>query len=261
MQQLVMNLALNARDAMPDGGVLHVVLDQFIMQEQTLVPGLGAGNWVRLIVSDTGTGIRPEHLEHIFEPFFTTKEPGQGTGLGLAQVQGIIAQHEGQIEAASEPGAGTIFTIYLPAMTAQAPSLLSHDDAMTAQALPQGHGESVLLVEDDDEVRGSLAALLEEWHYRVVQAANGHEALVCLARPWQQVEVVLSDVVMPRLGGIGLVKALRNDGVTTPVILMSGYMAGEPRMSLKEAGVSAWLDKPPNSVALAEALAEALARG
>ena len=121
--------------------------------------------------------------------------------------------------------------------------------------LPQGHGECVLLVEDDAAVRGSLAALLEGWNYRVVQAANGQEALVCLARPWQQVDVILSDVVMPRLGGIGLVKALRKDGVTTPVILMSGYTAGEARTGLKEAGVAAWLDKPPSSAALAGALA------
>lgn len=104
----------------------------------------------------------------------------------------------------------------------------------------------------------ALAALLEEWNYRVVQAANGQEALSCLARPWQQVDVILSDVVMPRLGGVGLVKALRQDGVTTPVILMSGYVAGVARAALQEGEVAAWLEKPPNNAALAAALAGAL---
>ncbi|MFN8464553.1 MAG: PAS domain-containing protein [Caldilineaceae bacterium] len=261
MQQLLVNLALNACDAMPEGGALHVGVDHFTAEEQTLVPGLGAGKWVRLIVSDTGAGIRPEHLEHIFEPFFTTKEPGRGTGLGLAQVQGIVAQHEGHIAVASELGAGTIFTIYLPAVVTQAPAATALEEAPSAEVLPQGHGECVLLVEDDGEVRSSLAALLEGWNYRVVQAGNGQEALVCLARPWQQVDVILSDVIMPRLGGIGLVKALRKDGVTTPVILMSGYAAGEAPAGLKGAGVAAWLDKPPSSAALAGALASALVRG
>ncbi len=257
MQQLVMNLAVNARDAMPDGGVLHVGLGHVGVGQQTLVSGLGAGEWVRIIVSDTGTGIRPEHLAHIFEPFFTTKEVGKGTGLGLAQVQGIVAQHEGHIAVASEPGAGTIFTVYLPAVFTQA----VQEEAPPVAALPQGHGEYVLLVEDDSEVRSSLAALLAGWNYRVVQAANGQEALVCLARPWQQVDVILSDVVMPRLGGVGLVKALRKEGVTTPVILMSGYAAGEARAAIKEAGVLAWLDKPPSSAALAGAIAGAVGRG
>ena len=260
MQQLVMNLALNARDAMPDGGALHVGLGRVTVGPETRRPwaGMEDGNWVLIQVSDTGSGMVPELLDRIFEPFFTTKEPGGGSGLGLAQVQGIVAQHEGQITVASEPGAGTIFTVYLPAAAVPASAAIPHAETAPAPVLAQGHNECVLLVEDDTEVRGSLAALLEEWNYRVVQAANGQEALVCLARPWQQVDVILSDVVMPRLGGVGLVKALRKDGVTTPVILMSGYMAGDARMSLKGAGVIAWLDKPPSSAALAAALAAAV---
>jgi two-component system, cell cycle sensor histidine kinase and response regulator CckA len=119
MQQMIVNLALNARDAMPAGGVLHVSLDQVTVEEQPSMRGLEVGAWVRVIVRDTGVGIPPEHLEHIFEPFFTTKEPGKGTGLGLAQVQGIVGQHEGQIAVVSEVGAGTTFTIYLPAVLTQ----------------------------------------------------------------------------------------------------------------------------------------------
>ncbi|MFN8469499.1 MAG: PAS domain-containing protein [Caldilineaceae bacterium] len=257
IQQMVMNLALNARDAMPDGGMLNVGLGHIIAGERTPVPGLGAGAWVQISVSDTGAGIRPEHLAHIFEPFFTTKEAGRGTGLGLAQVQGIVAQHEGHIAVASEPGTGTIFTIYLPAVITHIPE----EAEPPVPLLPEGRGECVLLVEDDEAVRSSMAALLEGWNYRVVQAANGQEALVCLARPWQQVDVILSDVVMPRLGGVGLVKALRKDGVTTPVILMSGYVEGGARAGLKGAGVLAWLDKPPSSAALAGAIATAVGGG
>ena len=260
MQQMMMNLALNARDAMPDGGALQIGLGRVTIGAGARVPtvGMGApvgpGEWVQVVVSDTGAGIRPEHMAHIFEPFYTTKEVGKGTGLGLAQVQGIVAQHEGQITVASELGAGTIFNIYLPATTSQVPE----EEAASVPARPQGHGECVLLVEDDGDVRASLALLLEGWNYRVVQAANGQEALAWLARPPQQVDVILSDVVMPRLGGVGLVKALRKDGVTTPVILMSGYTAIAARAGLKEAGVLAWLDKPPSSAALAGALASAL---
>ena len=132
-------------------------------------------------------------------------------------------------------------------------------DALPSSVLPI----NVLIVDDHPLMREALAAAFESEPDFVVcgTAANGQEALVCLARPWQQVDVVLSDVVMPRLGGIGLVKALRTDGVTTPVILMSGYAAHEARAVLKDAGVSAWLDKPPSSAALAEALAAALMRG
>ncbi|MFN8467520.1 MAG: ATP-binding protein [Caldilineaceae bacterium] len=263
MQQMIVNLALNARDAMPEGGALHVVLGRAVVGpgQRAPVAGMVTGNWVQICVSDTGTGIRPEYLEHIFEPFFTTKIPGRGTGLGLAQVQGIVAQHEGYIATASELGVGTIFTVYLPAAVTQAPAVAPNEAALQVKALAHGQGECVLLVEDDGEVRSTLASLLEEWNYRVVQAANGQEALACLARPWQQVDVILSDVVMPRLGGVGLVKALRKDGVTTPVILMSGYAAGEARMGLQDSGVLAWLDKPLSGTALAGALAAAAVRG
>ena len=263
MQQMIVNLALNARDAMPDGGALHIVLGRTGMgpgqrpPAAGMAPSIGLGEWVQVCVSDTGTGIRPEYMDHIFEPFFTTKELGKGAGLGLAQVQGIVAQHEGHISTASELGSGTIFSVYLPAAVPQAPA--PRQETAPAKTVPQGQGECVLLVEDDGEVRSSLAALLEAWNYRVVQAANGQEALACLAQPWQQVDVILSDVVMPRLGGIGLVKALRKDGVATPVILMSGYAAGEARMGLKDAGVLAWLDKPLSGNALAGALVGVLA--
>ena len=193
-------------------------------------------------------------MSRVFEPFFTTKEPGKGTGLGLAQVHGIVALHDGHITVASEPGAGTIFTIYLPALL-EAESVRT---TVTAAVLPQGHGERILVVEDDPAVRASVVDLLATCNYQVDQAANGDEALASLVRWCGHVDLIISDVVMPRLGGINLVKALRRQGVHTPVILMSGHTAGEERAGLAEAGVAAWLDKPPSSWLLAQAVAQAL---
>ena len=257
MQQLLMNLAVNARDAMLDGGTLHIGLLRLQVQQPSRVPvpGMAEGEWIQVIVSDSGHGIGPGSLPRIFEPFFTTKEPGKGTGLGLAQVHGIVAQHDGHIAAASEPAAGTIFTIYLPAVASAVPQ----ETEPVRHAVPLGMGECILLVEDDPAVRTSLAAIIEQWNYRVVEAANGQEALACLARPWRQVDAILSDVVMPRLGGIGLVRALRKDGVEIPVILMSGHAAAE-RMGLPEARVQGWVDKPPGTWQLAHALAKALGK-
>ena len=214
-----------------------------------------AGEWLRLLVSDTGSGIAPDHLARIFDPFFTTKEPGKGTGLGLAQVHGIVALHDGHVAVESELGAGTTFTIYLPALMAAEPGRAA---ATAATVLPQGHGERILVVEDEPAVRASVIELLEQWNYGVDQAANGEEALAYLVRQRGQVDLIISDVVMPRLGGIGLVKALRQHGVRTPVILMSGHTAGEERAGLEEAGLAAWLDKPPSSWLLAQAVAQAL---
>jgi len=257
LQQLVMNLAVNARDALPAGGRLTFDLShlQLGQGDKPPLPGMAAGDWLRLLVADTGTGITPDHLVHIFEPFFTTKELGKGTGLGLAQVHGIVALHDGHITVASEPRAGTTFTIYLPA--AAAPENL-RAAAMAHALLPQGHGQSILVVEDDAAVRSSIVDLLVLWHYRVAQAANGEEALDHLLQAGGQVDLIISDVIMPRLGGIGLVKALEQNGVRTPVILMSGHAPGEDRAGLAEAVVAAWLDKPPSTWLLAKAVAQAL---
>ena len=263
MQQLVMNLAVNARDAMPEGGQLRIRLAKLtgIDARHPPVPGLGEGDWVRIDVQDSGTGIQPEHMAHIFEPFFTTKEPGKGTGLGLAQAHRIVAQHAGHIVVTSEPGVGTSFSIFLPAQP------LAHDaadGALLRADLPLGQGERVLLVEDDPTLRDSLAELMALWNYQVVAAPNGEEALARLAEESRQQDepfaLIVSDVVMPRLGGLALVKALRRRGIATPVILMSGHPIGEEQAPWQELGVEVLLAKPPNSRQLAEAMAQVLKR-
>ena len=263
LQQLVMNLAVNARDAMPEGGQLQIELTALVVKDarQSPLPGLNAGAWVRIDVQDTGTGIRPEHMAHVFDPFFTTKEPGKGTGLGLAQAHGIVAQHDGYITVSSELGAGTRFSIFLPAEPVA-------DDAAETTVLrpdlPLGQGEQVLLVEDDATLRSSLAELMALWNYRVVTAANGEEALALLEDEGRQQDdpfaLIVSDVVMPRLGGVALVKMLRRRGGATPVILMSGHPIGEEQMPWQELGVEVLLAKPPNSRQLAEAMAQVLRR-
>jgi PAS domain S-box-containing protein len=258
MQQLVMNLAINARDAMPSGGRLTIALAKVAaLPEAQASPTARDGAWLRIDVQDTGTGIAPEHMGHVFEPYFTTKEPGKGTGLGLAQAHGIVAQHEGAITVTSEVGVGTRFTIYLPALEIALPET---DELAPAPPRLHGAGELLLLVEDEAAVRTSLVELLERWNYQVIAATNGEEALTLLAQrraaALPAVDLIVSDVVMPRLGGIELVKALRSQDISTPVILMSGHTLYEEPADLTRGEIEAWLDKPPNSRVLAQTITD-----
>jgi len=256
MQQMITNLAVNARDAMLHGGVLHLKLERSAVERGRPAPqpGVEAGEWVRLTVSDTGTGILPDALPHIFEPFFTTKDPGQGSGLGLAQVHGIVGQHGGHIGVETQVGAGTTFTIYLPALVEHPAAQLVLD----VPGAPQGQGETVLVVEDGAAVRAALVASLEEWNYRVLEAVNGREALALMEERGEQIALVVSDVVMPEIGGIALFHALREKGWQTPVILLTGHPMGDELDELRAQGLSAWLTKPPSIEQLAWALGEAL---
>ena len=263
MQQLVMNLAVNARDAMPQGGTLklelaHVALDP---AGEPPLPEMAPGWWVCLKVGDTGCGIADADLAHIFEPFFTTKARDKGAGLGLAQVHGIVAQHDGFAAVTSAVGAGTTFTIYLPAQAAPAVLTAPVPQAAQVALLPHGHGEQIMVVEDDAGVRSSVVALLELLNYRVTAAPDGAAALAELLDRQLPIDLIVSDVIMPRLDGINLVKALRQAGRQTPVILMTGYTADGERAALLDGEVAAWLDKPPSSWVLACAVAEAMARG
>lgn len=213
-----------------------------------------AGNWIRLKVSDTGSGIDPAHLERVFEPFFTTKEPGKGTGLGLAQVYGIIGQHGGYITIDSQVGVGTTFTIYLPAIPAG--SLETTNDE--SDRLPQGRGELLLVVEDKPALREALVESLTTWQYRVLEAANGEEALAQLAEQGADVRLVISDVIMPKMGGLALLKTLREQGWGMPVVLLTGHPLDVTLPELQAQGVYTALDKPISPAQLAQAVAAAL---
>ena len=225
-EQILFNLATNARDAMADGGVLHIETHRVRLDEERR-NACGAphpGDYVCLFVGDTGTGMDEETRRRMFEPFFTTKPPGKGTGLGLATVYGMAKQHGAGIEVDSEPGKGTRFRIYFP--VAEDAAGVARREA--SQPEVRGGSETILLVEDDDQLRRSAKRILEEAGYQVLTAADGLEALDVL-RQGAAVGLVFSDLVMPRLGGRGLYDAARREGHTVPFLFASGYSDPEAR--------------------------------
>ncbi len=209
VEQVVMNLAVNARDAMPEGGRLSVETH-------------AEGERAVLRVSDTGKGMEPEVLAHVFEPFFTTKEVGRGTGLGLATVYGIVSSFGGEVTVESEPGEGATFTIALAASA----DALPEATAARAEEVTRGGDETVLLVEDDDGVRALAQEILRRHGYRVLPARNAGEALLLAERHAGPIHLMLSDVVMPHMGGRELVQRLRPLRPAARVVFMSGYTDG-----------------------------------
>jgi PAS domain S-box-containing protein len=247
--QVLMNLAINARDAMPGGGELVVRT-----ATRTSVPEAGAtdGPYAALMVSDSGSGISPEHLPHIFEPFFTTKETGEGTGLGLATVHGIVSHSRGQVWAESKPDKGTTFIVLLP--LTQEPS---RRDAAPARAIEQARPATVLVVDDEDIIRSLMKRTLEEAGYEVLLARNGREALDSLARHRGAVDLVLSDLVMPVMGGRELANRLAAEHPGLPVVWVSGHPKD---MAPTDRGSGLFLQKPLSPDVLVETVARALER-
>jgi two-component system cell cycle sensor histidine kinase/response regulator CckA len=222
LEQVIMNLVVNACDAMPKGGHLSIATEQ-ITPDEAQTRGLNGAcpeNLVCLRVSDTGTGISPEHLPHIFEPFFTTKEPGKGTGLGLATVYGIVKQHKGRVEVASRVGRGTTFEIFLPAI----PPPQEQQTEVAAGADTRGGSETILLVEDDLAVRLITRRVLESFGYRVLETASAQEAMELWRQRAGEIALLLTDVVMPGgLSGRDLADQLRFEKPELTIIFMSGY--------------------------------------
>ncbi|MDP6816021.1 MAG: ATP-binding protein, partial [Alphaproteobacteria bacterium] len=222
LEQALLNLAINARDAMPEGGRLiletsNTQLDESYAAEHVeVVPG----DYVLLAVSDSGSGMTPEIQEQIFDPFFTTKEVGKGTGLGLSMVFGFVKQSGGHIAVYSEPGEGTTFKLYLPRSGAEAAAPLA---AVTAAAPLGKPGETVLVVEDDADLRNLVEVMLEDLGYAAFMAGSGAEALEILSTA-PRVDLLLTDVMLPGgMSGPALVKAALRDRAALKVLYMSGY--------------------------------------
>lgn len=240
--QMLMNLALNARDAMSDGGRLRIKLTHVSSTDEAREFLAKHEAWIRCTVSDTGTGIAPDVLPRVFEPFFTTKARDKGTGLGLAQVHGIVQQHGGHIEVESQLGQGTSFSIYLPALSSPASVKDYADSGKPPRA--QGNQQAVLLVEDNLVTRNAVREVLELSDYRVLSASNGLEALTIIEQSGNQVDLVLSDLDMPMMGGLELCRELRRNNNHVRIIIFTGYAADETLQELRALAVAEILDKP-----------------
>ncbi len=241
ISQILMNLGVNARDAMPGGGTLSIETANIKLDEGYcgIHPEVKPGNYVLLTVSDTGQGMDKETLSHIFEPFFTTKEQGKGTGLGLATVYGIVKHHEGCINCNSEVGHGTTFNIYLP--TIQTDQIL---ETSPIETTTPGGKETILLVEDDDMIRELCAELLVGVGYNVISAGNGKEALEIFQKDKDRISLILLDLIMPVMDGWQcLAKILRIDP-KAKVIIASGYIASGLAKGMQAKGAMGFVQKP-----------------
>jgi len=282
IQQVALNLAVNARDAMPKGGELRIGLSRVEVGEgegppqagplvtERLPAGMPGGEWVCLAISDTGTGMSPEAQSHLYEPFFTTKPVGQGTGLGLAQVYGIVKQHEGYIGVETEAGQGTTFRIYLPIHEAETAEAVAEEKISVT---PKGKGETILMVEDNERVRKVSRSILESLGYQVLTAANGREALdthrsaveACpergpeLVEGWsRRIDLVITDLVMPEMGGRELIQELRKANPHLKGLALTGYVLADDLQELRKLGILEVIHKPFDVSTLGEVVRRVL---
>ena len=259
LEQVILNLAVNARDAMPNGGRLSIRTENLELLSRARAPHsatLLPGSWVVLTITDTGEGMSPEVAAHAFEPFFTTKERGKGTGLGLPTVYSIVRRNQGHIAFESAPGAGTVFRIYLPRLkTGELPVAA----VPAAIAIPGGR-ETILLAEDETVVRRLTRELLEGQGYTVLEAADGREALAVAHTFGDVLPLLVTDVVMPGLGGFELAREFRRMHPRAAVLFVSGY----PDRAPAPAGVlgphAAFLAKPFTAAALFQKVRQLLDR-
>jgi CheY-like chemotaxis protein len=237
-----MNLCVNARDAMPEGGKLTIEARNIILDGlfAAMVQDAKAGPYVCVRVTDTGMGIAPENLDRVFEPFFTTKGPGNGTGLGLATVLGILRGHQGFVRMDSRVGHGTTLELFFPAAREAVTAPMTRREA----ALPRGRGELVLVVDDEAASRESLRRLLEAYGYQVIVAADGAAGLAAFSQSRDKVQVVLTDMMMPLMNGPAMIHALRSLDPRLSILGMSGLLELQGGKGLEQVELSAVLAKP-----------------
>lgn len=260
IDQVVMNLAVNARDAMPAGGVLSIKTENIVIDDEYCQRNSEArpGRFVCLSVSDTGTGMSEDVLPHIFEPFFTTREIGRGTGLGLSVVHGIVKSHKGWVNVYSEPGHGTIFRLYFPVASSTPAEAAGRNISKPENLL--GHGEKILVVEDDTAIRELIVTALGRNGYVVTGAASAEEGLECAGKQGGTFDLVVSDVVLPRMNGVAFVEKLREAQPDLRVLLCSGYADQKSHWPLIQERGYPFLEKPFTIAKLFEGVRDALGK-
>ena len=257
LHQVLLNLCINARDAMPDGGTLELTAENITIDESyaAVVPEARPGPHVAIRITDTGTGIPSKVIEKIFDPFFTTKGVGKGTGLGLSTVIGIVKGHGGFVKVDSEMGRGTTFTVYLPATPDQTPDAPLPDRA----EITPGNGECILLADDETAIRKVTASVLEKCGYKVLSASDGVDALATCAQHMGEIKLVLTDIMMPHLDGAALIRTLQMMNGDLRFIACTGQLDEARQAELKRLGIETVLRKPYSHERLLTAVREALA--
>jgi two-component system, cell cycle sensor histidine kinase and response regulator CckA len=241
IHQLLMNLCINARDAMPNGGILTIGTENLTIDKNYANSHLDArpSNYIAISVTDTGMGIAPELIERIFEPFFTTKELAEGTGLGLSTVMKIIKNHGGFIHVDSQIGKGTCFKIYLPSTN------IDLTQSSSISNLEMGSNQLVLIVDDEASIRAVASNTLETYNYRVLTAGDGIEAIALYAERKNDIDVVLIDMMMPSVDSLTAVRIIHKLNPHVRIIAMSGLITNElMTQTLPDSGVMAFLPKP-----------------
>lgn len=259
LSQVVMNLGVNAKDAMPEGGELFLSIGDAVLDGDSCreIPGAAPGRYVVLSVRDTGVGIPEGNLSRVFEPFFTTKEPGKGSGLGLSMVFGIVKNHGGYIRVRSGEGEGTTVTAYLPAFEGE---VAGEEFPEAPPVSPPGRKGRVLVVDDEETVRDVCASMLRAIGYDVITAENGEEGVARYRELWREIDLVILDMIMPRMGGRDCFRKIREINPQVRAILSTGYsLEGAVQEILRE-GMDGFIQKPYRLEQLSEALSQAMRR-
>ncbi|MCC5638866.1 response regulator [Nostoc sp. CHAB 5844] len=250
LHQVLMNLCVNARDAMPNGGMLKIIAENLLIDQNYANMHLDAkvGPYVVVSVTDTGIGIPTEILDRIFEPFFTTKELGKGTGLGLSTVLGIVKNHGGFISVYSEEGQGSQFKIYLPAQE------IAETVEEVEPVFPGGNGELILIVDDEAAIRDITKTSLESYNYKAITASDGIEAIALYAEHRDEISLVLTDMVMPSMDGLTTIRTLQKINPNVKIIAISGLASSDKVNAAYDIGIKAFLSKPYTANQLLEAI-------
>ncbi|HEY9858587.1 MAG TPA: ATP-binding protein, partial [Candidatus Obscuribacterales bacterium] len=255
LHQVLINLCVNARDAMIDGGTLSITAENLVIDDNYARMHLDAqvGPHIAMTVSDTGSGIAPKILDRIFEPFFTTKELGKGTGLGLSTVMGIVKSHGGFIHVTSKPKQGTQFQVFLPATESTLPQ-----PTVENADLPWGRNEQILVVDDEAAIRDITKTSLEAFGYRVITAHDGIDAIALYAQHKQEISAVLVDIMMPAMDGSTTIRTLQKINPQLKTIAMSGLVTSDKLTAAANAGVKTFLTKPFTAKELLQTLQQLL---